>query len=174
MFTTSTQLNEQCHSQPRPVLMLTCGRNIMPLSWHMPVSKSPFRYAVAVRRGNHTHQLLAQHRVFALNFLDKRYIDAVQRCGKYHGDTVDKSALSKLTPKEPLTIENTLIDEAYMIYESTLFETLTFGDHDIFVGEVNLVLNRKEVSPQPTLFLGRGHYETHSGEAIYPQRKYDV
>lgn len=48
MFNTSLRLDEKCHIQPRPTALLTCGNNIMPLSWHMSVSRSPFRYGVAV------------------------------------------------------------------------------------------------------------------------------
>ena len=49
MFKTYDTLEQATHAQPRVTALLACQNNLMPASWHMPVSKSPFRYAVAVR-----------------------------------------------------------------------------------------------------------------------------
>ena len=54
MFNTYTSLENSNHSQPRVTAILACKENLMAASWHMPISKSPFRYAVAVREENYT------------------------------------------------------------------------------------------------------------------------
>jgi len=166
MFNTSFSLDDQCHSQPRLSALLTCGNNIMPLSWHMPVSKSPFRYAVAVREENHSHTLLKKNRKFALNFLDVSYQHAFQLSGEVHGKDIDKFDLCRLTPKKAMTIDTDLIQEAYMIYECTVVDIISYGDHDLFIADVNVILNKEKDDIDPTLFLGRGYYDTLSDKPM--------
>jgi len=166
MFNTSLQLNEKCHAQPRIAALLTCADNIMPLAWHMPVSKSPFRYGVTVRSENHTHGLITKNREFALNFLDISYQHAHQLCGQFHGGHVDKFKLSGLHKKSASSIDSALIEEAYMIYECTLHDIISYGDHDIFIADVNLILNKDTKEVKPTLFMGKGYYDTLKGEPV--------
>ncbi len=173
MFDTSLHLDENCHAQPRLAALLTCDTNIMPLAWHMPISKEPFRYAVAVRSENHTHELIKKHRAFALNFLDISYQDAYQKCGEMHGGNLDKFELSGLHQKNALSIESTLIEEAYMIYECILVDIISYGDHDIFIADVNLILNKEIKDVNPTLFLGKGYYDTLKGEPVRIKRNSD-
>ena len=160
MFTTTTKLDSNCHPQPRLTALMTCQNNIMPLSWHMPVSKDPFRYAVCVRDENYSYDLLHQHREFGLNFLDYSYVDACRKTGELHGRGVDKFKESGLTPKKAMGISSTLIEESYMIYECSIIDIVNHGDHDIFIADVNTILNKKDIDPSPTLFLGKGAYKT--------------
>lgn len=170
MFNTSLHLDSTCHAQPRLTALLTCGTNIMPLSWHMPVSKSPFRYSVAVRKENYSHQLLQKNREFALNFLDFSYQHAFAISGELHGENIDKFELCGLSSKKALTIGTSLIEEAYMIYECTLTDIISYGDHDLFIGDVNIILNKDTKDVQPTLFMGKGYYDTLTGKPKRIQR----
>ncbi len=160
MFTTTKILNEECHPQPRLTALLACGGNFMPLSWHMPVSKSPFRYAIAVRDENKTYDLLHGRGEFSINFLDYSFIEAMEISGTMHGE--DKFTATGLTPRKADLIQSTLIEEAYMIYECQLAEVVNFGDHDVFIGDVLCIHNKKIENVAPTLFLGSGYYETTS------------
>lgn len=168
MFTTTKFLNSQCHPQPRLSTLLVCGENIMPMSWHMPVSKSPFRYAVAIRDENKTYDMVHMLEEFSINFMDFDYIEAMEKSGSMHGG--DKFSATKLTPKEPLEIKSKLIQEAYMIYECKVFEVQNFGDHDIFIVDVLCIHNRDVADVKPTLFLGRGYYDTLGGDAKRVER----
>ena len=160
MFTTTKILNSECHPQPRLTALLACGNNFMPMSWHMPVSKSPFRYAVAIRDENKTYDLVHTLGEFSINFLDASYIEAMEISGSIHGG--DKFKETGLTPKAPEQIKSTLIEESYMIYECKVVEVANFGDHDVFVADVVCIHNKKVEDVSPTLFLGRGYYETTS------------
>lgn len=160
MFTTTKILNNECHSQPRLTALLACGDNFMPLSWHMPVSKSPFRYAIAVRTENKTYDLLHRIGEFSINFLDYSFIEALDTAGSMHGE--DKFTATGLTPKKADLIKSTLIEESYMVYECKLVEVVNFGDHDIFIGDVVCIHNKKVEDVEPALFLGRGNYKTTS------------
>lgn len=158
MFTTTTKLDNTCHKQPRLTALLSVGDNIMPLSWHMPISKTPLRYAVCMREENSSHNLIKKHKQFALNFLDIAYINAYDTSGSIHGG--DKFSLTNLSPKKADSIESTLIEEAYMIYECKLIDILNYGDHDIFIAEVSCIHNKQVDDVKPTLFLGEGYYDT--------------
>lgn len=137
----------------------------MPLSWHMPISKSPLRYAVCIRDENISYNLLHINKQFALNFLDFSYIEAYDKSGGKHGG--DKFSLTHLTRKKAQNINATLIEEAYMIYECKIIDILNYGDHDVFISEVSLIHNKVVENVKPTLFTGQGYYET---TACYPQR----
>ena len=170
MFTHTTELDSSCHPQPRPTLLLTCKENIMPLSWHMPVSKSPFLYAICVRAQNYSYELLHKHKEFALNFLDIKYHEAFVKSGDFHGNEIEKFALTSLTCKKAQTIETSLIEESYMIYECSVVDIKSYGDHDIFIGKVNLIYNADTPDYNPTLFMGRGRYDTLSGHTVQSTR----
>jgi len=165
MFTTTLTLDKSCHSQPRLTALLSVADNFMPLSWHMPISKSPLRYAVCVRDENKSYDLLHINQQFALNFLDISYLEAYEKSGNTHGG--DKFSLTNLTRKKAQSINATLIEESYMIYECKVIDILNYGDHDIFISEINLIHNKKVDSVKPALFLGHGFYETISEN---PQR----
>lgn len=158
MFTTTKDLDNTCHQQARLTALLSVENNFMPLSWHMPVSKSPLRYAVCVRDENHSHKLLQVHKEFALNFLDFSYIEAYDKSACMHGG--DKFSAANLRPKNAQTINTTLIEEAYMIYECKVVEILNYGDHDVFIADVTLIHNKEVAEVSPTLFLGKGYYDT--------------
>lgn len=160
MFNTCANLEESTHAQPRVTALLACEENLMPLSWHMPVSKSPFRYAVAVREENYTHKLLEQHGSFTLNFLPFSHYESVDMMGRLHGDTADKLTLSKLSVEGVDTRGNVLLSASDFIYECVVCDTYRNGDHTIFIADVrNIHINKKQ-SHTPMLFSGRGRYAT--------------
>ena len=167
MFETTMHLDNSCHSQVRPTALLTCEDNIMPLSWHMPVSKEPFIYAICVRNENHSHALLHKNKEFALNFLDISHLEVFDKMGQAHGKGVDKFQMSGLRKKEATIIKSSLIQEAYMIYECSVIDILNYGDHDVFIAQVKCIHNRQDKDVSPTLFMGKGMYETTSKN---PQR----
>ena len=160
MFTTSKHLDASCHSQARPTALLSVADNFMPLSWHMPVSKTPLCYAVCVRDENKSYDLLHINQQFALNFLDFSYIEAYEKSGSTHGG--DKFRATNLTRKKAEHINATLIEESYMIYECKVIDVLNYGDHDIFISEVLCIHNKALNHVEPTLFMGHGYYETTS------------
>jgi len=124
----------------------------------MPISKSPFRYGVGIRDENKTYDLLHESGEFSLNFLDYSHIEAYDIAGSMHGE--DKFKATGLHPKKALEIKSTLIEEAYMIYECKVYDIANFGDHDIFIADVVCIHNKDIEYIEPTLFLGKGFYDT--------------
>ena len=132
----------------------------MPASWHMPVSKSPFRYAVAVREENFTHQLIQEHNSFTLNFLPIEHFETVNLMGKLHGDMDDKMAKSGLSIEGKDINNNVLLSASDFIYECEVCDTYKNGDHTIFIADVFKIHVNEKQSDTLMLFSGRGKYAT--------------
>lgn len=147
-------------TQPRVAALLACGHNLMTLSWHMPVSRTPLRYAVAVRPENHTHALLEARGSFSLNFLPVEHYDVIDKMGRIHGDSVDKLAISELGTRGTDANGNVLLDPADFIYVCEVIESVSWGDHTIFISQVSDVKVNEAPSGRPTLFSGQGRYMT--------------
>ncbi|CAA6823349.1 MAG: Flavin reductase domain protein FMN-binding [uncultured Sulfurovum sp.] len=160
MFNTYDTLEQATHAQQRVTALLACGNNLMPVSWHMPVSKSPFRYAVAVREENYTHQLLEQNGSFMLNFLPFEYYEVVALMGNIHGDKEDKLALSQLEIEKKDRHANPLLSASDFVYECVVCDTYKNGDHTIFITDVKAIHVNEKQSEKPMFFSGRGRYAT--------------
>lgn len=160
MFNTFTSLENANHSQPRVTALLACKENLMAVSWHMPVSKVPFRYSVAVREENYTHHLLEQHGNFTLNFLPFEHYDVVDRMGRVHGDTVNKLEQSGLKVESKDTQGNIMLSASDFIYKCVVYDRYKNGDHTIFIADVKKIHVNEKQSGEMMLFSGRGRYAT--------------
>jgi flavin reductase (DIM6/NTAB) family NADH-FMN oxidoreductase RutF len=160
MFKTYDNLEDATHAQPRVTALLACQDNLMPASWHMPISKSPFRYAVAVREENYTHQLIQEHKSFTLNFLPFEHFETVNLMGKLHGDMDDKMAKSGLSIEGKDINNNVLLSASDFMYECEVCDTYKNGDHTIFIADVFKIHVNEKQSQEPMLFSGRGKYAT--------------
>ncbi|MEY3090203.1 MAG: hypothetical protein RL113_519 [Pseudomonadota bacterium] len=170
MFKSYNTLEESNHSQPRVTALLSCQNNVMPVSWHMPISKNPFRYAVAVREENYTHHLLEKHGSFNLNFLPFEFAEKVDITGKVHGDKEDKLALTALEVFDINAHDNILLKDADFIYECIVCDTYQNGDHTIFVADVTKIDVNERQSEKPMLFMGKGKYTTTMSYIELPKR----
>ncbi len=146
--------------QPRIAAVLCCQNNLMTLSWHMAISKEPFRYAVAIRDENTTHDMLYQHKSFTLNFLPFPYYEEIDACGRVHGNEVEKLTFSGLTSAQSDPFGNIILDGSDYVYECTVIDTYQNGDHTVFVADVGQIHINSCFDGHPTLFLGRGRYAT--------------
>lgn len=160
MFNTYTTVENSNHIQPRVTTILACKENLMAATWHMPISKSPFRYAVAVREENYTHSLLKSHGAFSLNFLSFDSREAVDMTGWLHGNVEDKLSHSNLKVEGKDEMGNVLISTSDFIYECRVCDTYRNGDHTIFITDVSKIHVNEKQSHSPLLFLGKGTYTT--------------
>ena len=148
--------------QPRVAAILSCGENLMALSWHMPISRQPFRYAVAVREENFTHALLRQQGTFALNFLSFVYYREIDQCGRLHGNETDKLTTTGLVSRNCDPEGNRILDASDYVYECRIIDTYKNGDHTMFIADVTALHLNDSFNRHSTLFLGRGQYATPS------------
>lgn len=155
-------------SQPRVAALLACGANLMALSWHMPVSKSPFRYAVAVREENYTHALLRTRGSCTLNFMPFEHYSTLDKMGRLHGDETDKLSLSGLATQGTDKEDNLLLEHAEFIYECRVVDTASWGDHTLFICDVTRVRVHEDPTGRLALFTGKGRYGTLSETVQVP------
>ena len=101
--------------------------------WVSQVSFEPQQVVVAVRRDQHTHELMEQGGVFSLNFLDTEQEDLARRFTQplEPGDgTVGGSAYTSGETGAPL------FEEAFAHLECRVVGKMEAGDHTVYLGEV--------------------------------------
>ena len=101
--------------------------------WVSQVSFEPQQVAVAVRRDQHTHELMEQGGVFSLNFLDTGQEELARRFTEplEPGDgTVGGSAYTTGETGAPL------FEEAFAHLECRVVGKMEAGDHTVYLGEV--------------------------------------
>jgi len=121
------------------VLVTTTYRgvpNVMPLSWFMPVSSDPPLVAISVGEGRHTAEMIAHSQEFALNIPKRPYLHHVQYLGTLRGENVDKFEATQWETFVPTRITSPLLMNCAGWIECQVVETLPFGDHVLFLGEV--------------------------------------
>lgn len=158
MLIKSDYFSSPTHYQPRIAAVVGCCDNLMALSWHMPISKSPFRYAIGVREENMTHAMLLEHRSCTLNFLPFSSYEAIDICGRGHGG--DKLAASGLRATHRDKNKNMILDESDMVFVCDVIDTYQNGDHTLFIVEIKETYINPDVPAQPALFFGQGRYAT--------------
>jgi flavin reductase (DIM6/NTAB) family NADH-FMN oxidoreductase RutF len=101
--------------------------------WVSQVSFEPQQVVVAVRRDQHTHELMEQGGVFSLNFLDTEQEELARRFTEplEPGDgTVGGSAYTTGETGAPL------FEEAFAHLECRVVGKMEAGDHTVYLGEV--------------------------------------
>jgi len=123
-----------------PVVLLTTTykgvRNVMPLSWFMPVSSDPPLVAISVGEQRHTAEMIAHSQEFALNIPKRPYLHHVQYLGSLRGEKIDKIEATQWETFVPTKITSPLLMGCAGWIECQVVETLPFGDHVLFLGEV--------------------------------------
>jgi len=123
-----------------PVVLLTTTykgvRNVMPLSWFMPVSSDPPLVAISVGEQRHTAEMIAHSQEFALNIPKRPYLHHVQYLGSLRGEKIDKIEATQWETFVPTKITSPLLMNCAGWIECQVVETLPFGDHVLFLGEV--------------------------------------
>ena len=102
-------------------------------NWVSQVSFSPQQLIVAVRKDQHTHDLIEDSGVFSLNFLDTDQEDLAQKFTQplEHGDgRVGDSPYTTGETGAPL------FEEAFAYLECRVVGKMEAGDHTVFLGEV--------------------------------------
>ena len=101
--------------------------------WVSQVSFEPQQLVVAVRRDQHSHELMEQGGVFSLNFLDTDQEDLALRFTQPlqpENGTVGGAAYAKGETGAPL------FEDAFAHLECRVVGKLEAGDHTVFLGEV--------------------------------------
>lgn len=134
---------------PRSVVLITTinkegKENVMTASFVMPVSFDPKYIAFAISPKRYSLKNLKEVPEFTLNVVDISMKSAVEICGEYSGEYIDKFKLAKLSKEKSELVRPPVIKEAPISFECKVEEMKEFGDHFIVVGMVLKEHVRKE------------------------------
>jgi len=109
--------------------------DILTVSWQTPVAKEPPLLAIAVAKPHYSHELLTKGLAYVINLPTKALLKEVMYCGTRSGREVDKFEETRLTPEPGDTIDVPHIRECAAYVECRVTESLSVGDHTLFIGE---------------------------------------
>lgn len=108
----------------------------MPTNSCMPLSFDPPLVGISVAPGHHTHDLIKESRLFALNWVDKKYSKKVGELGKHTGKTTrDKLGDSGFTTISGKAASVPILAEAVAVAECRVRERYITGDHNLLIAE---------------------------------------
>jgi flavin reductase (DIM6/NTAB) family NADH-FMN oxidoreductase RutF len=110
--------------------------DIMPLGWKMWTSAQPRMIAFSISREHYSHDLLSRERECVLAWPGKDMIDGVLICGSASGRIADKFALTGWKTVEANIVKAPLIEESVVNLECQVTDTISTGDHTLFVCSV--------------------------------------
>ena len=144
--------------------------NFMSCAWHTALSFDPPLFGVLIAKKRRTHQVIAKAMEFTVNFIRMEQSLLSAQYGRKSGFDIDKIEKFPIDLFPSRIIQSPIIGDAYVCFECRLKEIRTYGDHDLFVGEV-LAIHEEEGSfneqgildlqnIQPLLYLGSDSYCT--------------
>ena len=150
---------------PGPVALISTmyrdHPNIMTAAWLLPLSLSPTLIGVAVQPARLTHEFMTATEQFAVNIPTIDLLSAVHLCGLRSGREGDKFVAAKVNTEDAAEIEVPLVAQCVGHIECGVFDRLTVGDHDLFVGRVLSVTGDDEA------FTGLWDISTEAGQLLH-------
>lgn len=144
--------------------------NFMSCAWHTALSFKPPLFAVLISKKRMTHEIISKAKDFTVNFISYEKIKRSAQFGRISGRDMDKISHFGLKTSPGKFIGSPIISEAYVSFECRLKEVRTYGDHDLFVGEVKAVHEEENIFESsgvlninkllPLLYLGSDMYTT--------------
>ncbi len=144
--------------------------NFMSCAWHTALSFDPPLFAVLIAKKRFTHHVIAEAEEFTVNFIRANQALLSAQYGRKSGFDLVKTEKYPVRLMPSRIIRSPVIGDAYVCFECRLIEIRTYGDHDLFVGEV-LAIHEEEkcfneqgvLDPNrihPLLYLGSDFYCT--------------
>ncbi|MGD2200529.1 MAG: flavin reductase family protein [Candidatus Bathyarchaeota archaeon] len=138
------ELPEKRRLQPTPtppVVLATCidkggAPNIITLGMYMPISHRPPLVCIGVAPQRYSHRLIEETGEFVINSPPINIEEEMHYCGTRSGRDVDKFKETGLTPIPSLEVRPPRIEECFGHLECRVVQSITCGDHTLFVGEV--------------------------------------
>ncbi len=125
---------------PRQTIVATCRSrgfdNGITLSWHSPLSFSPFLYGILVGKSKKSLEMIRQSRVFCVNFLSEEMEKTALLFGTKSGHKIDKFNEGKVAKQECEAIDCPRISGCSSYIECRLKDEFEVGDHFLLVGKV--------------------------------------
>ena len=110
--------------------------NAMAVAWHTAISHQPPYYIVSISQKRFTHGLIMESEEFVVNFVPYEKGELVALVAGCSGREVDKFRTFQIAACPGSRVKAPVLADAFAAYECRVVEHHTYGDHDLFVGEV--------------------------------------
>lgn len=144
--------------------------NVIPISWHTPLSSSPPLVGVALEQSRYSTDMLSHAGEFVINIPPKELANHVGYLGSLSGEDVNKFEATQLETFSGRRVAAPLISECCAWIECEIVERIETGDHLFFVGLIlsaqahTAIYDGKSFLPKsettPLHFLGGHNYST--------------
>ena len=128
---------------PVPAVLVTCGdkerNNVLTVAWTGVLNSDPPKTYVAVRPNRFSHRILQDKREFVLNLTPASLARAVDYCGVYSGENVDKFAKCRLTRAYVEEVAAPLVAECPLSLCCKVTDVVPLGSHDLFIADIAAV-----------------------------------
>lgn len=136
--------------------LITCGdingsKNIITVSFCMPVSKNPPVIGIAIMKESFSYSLISKHKEFAVNVPLQTLDSACYYCGYHSGRDIDKFEKTGLTPLRAKQISAPIIDECIAHIECFYMKEIETGDKVLILGEVIEAYGDKNIAEKLNL-----------------------
>ena len=126
---------------PAPVLVVgtydKAGKpNVMTASWGGICCSQPPCVAVSLRKATSSHGNIMDRGAFTVSIPSEKYVKEVDYFGLVSGRSMDKFAVTKLTPVKSKLVDAPYVKEFPLVMECKLVHVAELGLHTQFVGEV--------------------------------------
>ncbi len=128
-------------AQPTPVWVVgsydSQGKpNMMTIAWGGICCSQPPCLAVSVRKATYTHDCIKNRKAFTVNIPSAAQVKDADYVGTVSGKTVDKFAMTKLTPVRSELVDAPYIQEFPVVIECKVLHIVEVGIHTQFIGEI--------------------------------------
>lgn len=125
---------------PVPPALVTVGAgevsNVLTVAWTGILATVPPKTYISVRKRRYSHRLLTENGEFAVNLAPAHLAKAVDFCGMYTGEKVDKFERCHLTRLPSRQISVPSIAECPLTLECRVCEVREMGSHDVFIADI--------------------------------------
>lgn len=108
----------------------------MACGWHMKCSLNPPLYAVALKKGKYTHEMIKNSKEFVVAFPSHELEKEIEYFGTRSGKEFDKFKKTDIKTRESTYLRVPLVEKASINMECFLQDTFETSDHTVFVGKV--------------------------------------
>jgi flavin reductase (DIM6/NTAB) family NADH-FMN oxidoreductase RutF len=129
-------------SKPERVCLVVCRdqehsrSNIITLGWKMWTSLQPRMLAFSVSATRYTHELLLKEKQCVIAWPGEDMVKGTLLCGTASGRSTDKFQATGWTPLPARHVNASLIEECVVNLECEVNQSLTTGDHTLFVATI--------------------------------------
>ncbi len=119
--------------------------NIMAAAWGGICCSKPPSVAVSLRSATYSHGSILERGAFTVNIVPTTLLAQADYAGIFSGRTEDKFASLGFTPIKAEHVDAPYVNEAPLILECALVQTVEVGLHTQFIGEIRDVKAEENV-----------------------------